>query len=201
MLLKVIYIYYGLLLPGWHTFKAVVNRRQDLTILWLKYWVIFTLLQGLGYLTDILFDGSLPYTLLKLVMAVILWLGYPDSSRIIYEFIDKPVLRNLELNLANQGFMSLGQQLHSFWSSDQEDSSEYNKGEPQVNAELLKRELSILMANISGGDTSNRESMPRQNYNHVQLPSDRQAMYKINYLNSRYQVHYSEDEQSDSLSD
>ncbi|KAH8234422.1 hypothetical protein KR038_009568, partial [Drosophila bunnanda] len=156
-MLKFIYIYCGLLTPGWQTFKAVANRRHDRIILWLKYWVIFALLQGLGYLTDILFDGSQPYTFLKLVMAVILWLGYPDSSRIIYQFIDKPVLRNLDLNLANQGYVSLGQQLYSrILSFGQGDCDEGNKGEPQVNAELLKRELSILMANIPGGDSSNR---------------------------------------------
>ncbi|KAH8290381.1 hypothetical protein KR054_002378, partial [Drosophila jambulina] len=180
-MLKCIYIYYGILIPGWKTFRAFTSGKRAFIILWLKYWVIFTLFQGLGYLTDILFDGSPLYTLLKLVMAVILWLGYPDSTKIIYTLIDTPALRNLDLNLDNQGYMSLGQKLYQiFWSSDQENNPEEERGEPQVNAELLKRELSILMADISGGDTSNRESMTRQrnlhSYQHI----------NINYLDPRH---------------
>ncbi|KAH8254172.1 hypothetical protein KR032_008785, partial [Drosophila birchii] len=148
-MLKFLYVYYGILTPGWRTFKAVAKGRRDLIVLWLKYWVIFALLQGLGYLTDNLFGGSLLYTLLKLVMAVILWLGYPESTKIIYKLIDDPAVRNLELNLANHNYISLGQQLYnSFWSSNQDENYDDHRGEPQVNAELLKRELSILLANI-----------------------------------------------------
>ncbi|XP_017027095.1 protein YOP1 homolog [Drosophila kikkawai] len=220
-MLQFIHIYFGILTPGWQTYRAFANGQRNIIILWLKYWVIFALLQGLGYITDILFGGSLLYTRLKLLLAVFLWFSYPDSTKTLYQLIEKPVLRSLEQHLANHGYKSLGQPLYQFFlTSNQEDThhigelsvnaellkrelgllldginGKSHRGEPQVNAELLKRELRILMEDIDGGATSSQESTPRQRNLH-----NRQAVSSINYLVPHYRVHYSsEDEQSDSM--
>ncbi|XP_050743509.1 receptor expression-enhancing protein 2 isoform X2 [Drosophila biarmipes] len=102
-MLRLIYIYYGTLLPGWNTLRALSHGQRHFIVLWLKYWVIHALLQAFGVLTDF-FAGGLPfYAALKLILSVGLWFSAPYSSNHLYNIIKKYVMGKLE-PIVEQGF-------------------------------------------------------------------------------------------------
>ncbi|XP_017070135.1 receptor expression-enhancing protein 2 isoform X2 [Drosophila eugracilis] len=72
-MLRLIYIYYGTLLPGWTTLRAFSHGQKHFVVLWLKYWVIYAMLQGIGVLTDFLVGGLPFYGALKLILSICIW--------------------------------------------------------------------------------------------------------------------------------
>lgn len=118
-----IYLYYGALSPGWKTLKAYSSGQRDSLVLWLKYWVIYSLLQGLECLTDFLFDGMLHYKSLKLILSALLVFTSPHGTHYIYTVIAKLVSL-----MGNRWYMYI---YRSFWSAGQEDNHVEQRGEPR----------------------------------------------------------------------
>ncbi|XP_043947609.1 uncharacterized protein LOC108026571 isoform X1 [Drosophila biarmipes] len=174
-MLRLIYIYYGTLLPGWNTLRALSHGQRHFIVLWLKYWVIHALLQAFGVLTDF-FAGGLPfYAALKLILSVGLWFSAPYSSNHLYNIIKKYVMGKLE-PIVEQGF-----RWHATLDQDEQSSG------PRVNKHLLKRELSNLMAEIEmdQAELHKREFFKESNLDRL----DRDSMHNvIEYLTERLET-------------
>nr|XP_016928199.1 uncharacterized protein LOC108008805 [Drosophila suzukii] len=170
-MLRLIYIYYGTLLPGWTTLRAFSHGQRHFIVLWLKYWVIHALLQAFGVLTDFLIGGLPFYAALKLILSVGLWFSAPYSTNHLFNAIRKYVMVKLE-PVIDQGYI-----WHQTIDRDEQ------RG-PRVNNRLLKRELSNLMAEIEldQADLRKRDFFQETNLDRL----DRDSMHNvIEYLTNR----------------
>ncbi|XP_017044929.1 receptor expression-enhancing protein 3-B [Drosophila ficusphila] len=208
-MLRLMYIYYGALCPGWSTLRAFSHGQSHFIELWLKYWVIYALLQGLGVLTDVLI-GWLPfYAALKLILSVVLWFSAPYSTNHLFNLIGKYLLSKVEW-IVDQGdhwHQALGKEVFrtllqsplvaTVIPKDREDQG----GGPQLNGDLLKRELSELMAEIEK-DEASRCQQPRmsgRNLHRPQLASGEGLQSTnvdnfIGYLTQRLEDQHSEED-------
>ncbi|XP_017120050.1 putative HVA22-like protein g [Drosophila elegans] len=168
-MLRLVYIYYGTLCPGWTTLRALGQGQRHFIVLWLKYWVIYALLQGFGVLTDFLI-GWLPYyAALKLILSICLWFSAPYSTNHLYNFITKYVMEQLE-PIIDRGFRWHGalvrKNFHKFMQLPlvltviPRDLDE-QRMEPRLNDDLLKRELTHLMAEIEKDEADKRRRHKR----------------------------------------
>jgi len=190
-MLRLIYIYYGTLLPGWTTLRAFSHGQRHFIVLWLKYWVIHALLQAFGVLTDFLIGGLPFYAALKLILSVGLWFSAPYSTNHLFNAIRKYVMVKLE-PVIDQGYIwhqTIGRNLYGTLIQSQlvktiipKDRDE-QRG-PRVNNRLLKRELSNLMAEIEldQADLRKRDFFQETNLDRL----DRDSMHNvIEYLTNR----------------
>jgi len=163
-MLSLVYIYYGTLLPGWSSLRAIGHDQRHFIELWLKYWVIYALLQGLGVLTDFLLGGLSFYAGLKLILSVGLWFSAPYSTNHLFNLLNtysmgklcpvvekgvrwhEKVCRNIF-----RGFMK--SPLVTVVMPRDEDE---HITEPRINNRLLKRELSNLMTQIAKNSADHR---------------------------------------------
>ncbi|XP_016973905.1 uncharacterized protein LOC108040806 [Drosophila rhopaloa] len=155
-MLRLIYIYYGTLCPGWTTLRALSHGQRHFIVLWLKYWVIYAFLQGFAVFTDFLIGGLPFYAALKLILSICLWFSAPYSTNHLFNLIGKYVLGKLEPTIDRGGRWhdALGRKLlHSLIQLPlattvvPNNKDEERKG-PRLNGHLLKRELADLMAEI-----------------------------------------------------
>ncbi|EDV56862.1 uncharacterized protein LOC6547944 [Drosophila erecta] len=168
-MLRLVYIYYGTLLPGWSTLRAFGQAQRHFIVLWLKYWVIYALLQALGVLTDFLLGGLSGYTGLKLILSIGLWFSAPYSTNHLFNFLDEyamgifgPVVEGgirwhgeVNRNICRNFLQSpLGAVVVP------KDVDEQAR-EPQINNHLLKKELSNLMAQIGRDKADHRHQHER----------------------------------------
>ncbi|EDW92390.1 uncharacterized protein LOC6531891 isoform X1 [Drosophila yakuba] len=168
-MLRLVYIYYGTLLPGWSTLRAFGQGRRHFIVLWLKYWVIYALLQALGVLTDFLVGGLSFYAGLKFILSVGLWFSAPYSTNHLFDLLDKHAMgifgplveegvrwhEEVNRNIC-RNFMQT--QLGAVIMPKDVDEQ---ASEPQINNHLLKKELSNLMAQIGKDEAGHRRQHER----------------------------------------
>ncbi|KAH8348797.1 hypothetical protein KR084_011246, partial [Drosophila pseudotakahashii] len=191
-MLRLIYIYYGTLLPGWNTLRAFGNGQRHFIDLWLKYWVIYALLQALGVLTDFLIGGLTFYGALKLILSICLWFSAPYSTNQLFNLISKYIMGMLEpiFDQGDRWHRTLGRNLfHSLIQTQlvktimPKNQDEQIKG-PRISDHLLKRELSNLMAEIEKDQADQRQQQCYQGSYFERL--DRDSMHNvIEYLTQR----------------
>ncbi|XP_039228814.1 uncharacterized protein LOC6531891 isoform X2 [Drosophila yakuba] len=141
-MLRLVYIYYGTLLPGWSTLRAFGQGRRHFIVLWLKYWFI---------------------------LSVGLWFSAPYSTNHLFDLLDKHAMgifgplveegvrwhEEVNRNIC-RNFMQT--QLGAVIMPKDVDEQ---ASEPQINNHLLKKELSNLMAQIGKDEAGHRRQHER----------------------------------------
>ncbi|XP_017002995.2 uncharacterized protein [Drosophila takahashii] len=191
-MLRLIYIYYGTLLPGWNTLRAFGHGQRHFIDLWLKYWVIYALLQAFGVFTDFLIGGLKFYGALKLILSICLWFSAPYSTNQLFNIIKNYIMGMLEpiFDQGDRWHQTLGRNLFRSLIQTQLVKTIMPKNQdeqikrPRVNDHLLKRELSNLMAEIERDQADQCQQRCHQAYNLDRL--DRDSMHNvIEYLSQR----------------
>ncbi|XP_043644550.1 receptor expression-enhancing protein 4 [Drosophila teissieri] len=168
-MLRLVYIYYGTLLPGWSTLRAVGQGQRHFIVLWLKYWVIFALLQALGVLTDFLLGGLSFYAGLKLILSMGIWFSAPYSTNHLYNLLDKHAM-GIFGPLVEEGFRWHEEVKRNIFRNFLQTTLgavimpkdvDEQASEPQINNHLLKKELSNLMAQIGTDKADHRRQHER----------------------------------------
>ncbi|KAH8402432.1 hypothetical protein KR009_011914, partial [Drosophila setifemur] len=171
-MLRLIYFYYGTLCPGWSTLRAFSRGQKHFIVLWLRYWVIYTFFQGLGGLTDFLFSWLPLYAVLKLILSICLWFSVPYSTNYIYKSIAEQLFCKLgpiiEQSCLVQQRLS-HQMLRFFWGVVAPFAPTNSKEVIPLDGELLKRELTDLMAEIDKDELEKRRKHELELRNHLNL--------------------------------
>ncbi|KMY96114.1 uncharacterized protein LOC27206192 [Drosophila simulans] len=173
-MLRLVYIYYGTLLPGWSSLRAFGQGQRHFSELWLKYWVIYALLQGLGVLTDFLLSGFSFYAGLKLILSVGLWFSAPYSTNHLFNLLDAYAMGKLGAVVEN-GVRWHGQISRNIFRGFMQSplvtvimprGEDEHITEPRINKRLLKRELSNLMTQIARETADHRHQQERPMMRH-----------------------------------
>ncbi|KAH8318302.1 hypothetical protein KR074_002050, partial [Drosophila pseudoananassae] len=171
-MLRLINIYYGILCPGWSTLRACTQGKKDSIVMWLRYWIIYALLQVFGSITDPIFGEWTLYATVKLFLSGCLWFSAPYSTNYLYTQIGEHFWRILEpIFIFGYQMPKLFLRVLVFFlqltiASDPNDSAGRGdqKREP-LDGKQLQLELGDLQAGIKGDEAEirpNLEQMVRQ---------------------------------------
>lgn len=212
-MLRLIYFYYGILCPGWATLRACSHGQKHYIVLWLRYWIMYALLQAFGSLTDSLFGARTLYATVKLFLSVCLWFSVPYSTNYMYHLVGENFLSKLEpiVDFGCQVHKRLFMQVLSFVFQSSIPSAAKGfagkgdqRGEPLVDGRQLKLELSELVTEIERDEAEKLRRYEADLLNNMELVArqivpgsspgqvnaldtlDEDSMHNIiEYLNSR----------------
>lgn len=86
----------GVLIPAFSTFKSLRNKTQQNRLIWLRYWVVFSLFYSSRLITDIFLFWLPFYNIIKILF--ILWLSSSRAAgaQVLYFYAVDPILRGHE---------------------------------------------------------------------------------------------------------
>ena len=107
----------GVLIPSFSTFKALKNKTQQNRLIWLRYWVVFSLFYSTRLVTDVFFFWLPFYDLIKIL--IILWLSSSKAAgaQVLYFCAIEPLLRGHELTIDRFITQSQKQVASIFWAA------------------------------------------------------------------------------------
>nr|XP_017105886.2 uncharacterized protein LOC108131498 [Drosophila bipectinata] len=212
-MLRYVYIYYGILSPGWFTMRACTQRQNDLIVMWLKYWIVYALLQALMCITDSIYGERILYTIVKLVLSVCLWFSVPYSTDYMYTQIGQhfwDILRPIiifgyQLAKFLLRLIAFFLQLTLASAPNDSDGRGDQKREPLVDGQQLQLELSKLPTGIEGDEAEMRhnvEPMVRQivpgsstdQVNALETPDQDSMKSIVEYLNNKLEYSQSSEQ-------
>lgn len=90
---------FGVVQPGYHTFKALKQKTQQTRLLWLRYWVVFAFLWVIQSLSDVTLYWLPFYNEFKILMTIWLTASKASGAQLVYAYGIYPLLAQNEAAL------------------------------------------------------------------------------------------------------